>query len=176
MVFLWLPQVTPARPYVRAEIQFTVRFVFLDTHWWLQAPSGPAKNQVLTKVEDALRTADGRHVIVAAHHPFASGGAHGGPMPVWEGLGILWLLRKTGSLVQDLNATVYRDLLEGLQGVFARVGKPLIFAGGHDHSLQVVEKVEDNVSDGTHGDDAPAPSGETTSQPGTTGSTPPAAS
>ena len=29
---------------------------------------------------------------------------------------------------------------------------------------------------GTHGDDAPAPSGETTSQPGTTGSTPPAAS
>jgi hypothetical protein len=120
----------------------TLRVLFLDTHWWLQEPTSPSKRQVFAGVEEALRTADGRHVIIAAHHPFASGGAHGGPMPVWEGLGILWLLRKTGSLVQDLNSAVYRELVFGLKQIFARVGKPLIFAGGHDHSLQVLEEVE----------------------------------
>ena len=39
----------------------------------------------------------------------------------------------------------------------------------------MVDKVEDVVSDVTHGDDAPS-SGEAASQPGTTGSTLPAAS
>ena len=120
----------------------SLRVIFIDTHWWLQEPTLLNRRQVLTRVEEALSSADGRHVMVATHHPFVSGGAHGGPMPIWEGLGILWLLRQTGSLVQDLNSTVYRELLAGLREVFARTGPPLIFAGGHDHSLQVIEDVE----------------------------------
>ena len=120
----------------------TLRVLFLDTHWWLQARSDANKRQLFNRIEQALATADGRHVIIAAHHPFVSGGAHGGPMAIWEGLGILWLLRQTGSLVQDLNSVVYRELLIGLKAVFARVGKPLLFVGGHDHSLQVLEQDE----------------------------------
>jgi hypothetical protein len=118
--------------------------LFLDTHWWLQEPPAPTKARVLTGIEEAMRTAAGRHVLIAAHHPFASGGAHGGPMSIWEGLGILWLLRQTGSLVQDLNATVYRDLLDGMKEIFGRLGPPLLFVGGHDHSLQVLEEVDSN--------------------------------
>jgi hypothetical protein len=119
-----------------------LRILFLDTHWWLQAPRFVPRIDVLAQVEEAIRTADGREVMITAHHPFVSGGSHGGPMPIWEGLGILWLLRQTGSLVQDLNSAVYRELLDGLHEAFRRVGAPLIFAGGHDHSLQVLEDVE----------------------------------
>jgi len=36
---------------------------------------------------------------------------------------------------------VYRELLLGMKDVFSRAGRPLIWAGGHDHSLQVVEDV-----------------------------------
>jgi hypothetical protein len=90
-------------------------------------------------VEEAMRTAGTRDVLIASHHPFVSGGAHGGPVSIWEAFGIIWLLRQTGSLVQDLNSSVYRELVFGLREVFARVGRPLLFAGGHDHSLQVVE-------------------------------------
>ena len=118
-----------------------VRVLFMDTHWWLQERSRASKDAVFPRVEAALEGAGERHVVMAMHHPFASGGAHGGPMPVWEGLGILWLLRQTGSLVQDLNSVVYRELLFGLKDVFARVRRPLIFAAGHDHSLQVLEDV-----------------------------------
>jgi hypothetical protein len=118
-----------------------VRILALDTHWWLQERSSFLKEAVFAAVEEGIRSAGERHVVVAAHHPFASGGAHGGPLPVWEGLGIVWLLRQTGSLVQDLNSVVYRDLLFGLKEVFTRVPRPLIWAAGHDHSLQVLEDV-----------------------------------
>jgi hypothetical protein len=124
------------------DLGSSLRILFMDTHWWLQSPSALVRRQVLARVEYALTTAAGRHVMIAAHHPFVSGGAHGGPMPIWEGLGMLWLLRQTGSLVQDLNSAVYRELLSGLKDVFARAGAPLIFAGGHDHSLQVIEDDE----------------------------------
>jgi hypothetical protein len=116
-----------------------VRLIFLDTHWWLQSREPESKLEVLAGVEEALRTADGRDVVIAAHHPFVSGGAHGGPVAIWEGLGIIWLLRQTGSLVQDLNSAVYKELLLGLRQVFSRAGRPLLYAGGHDHSLQVLE-------------------------------------
>jgi hypothetical protein len=120
----------------------TLRVLFLDTHWWLQPAPLATKRQVLTGIEEAMRTRGSRHVMIAAHHPFTSGGAHGGPMNIWEGLGILWLLRQTGSLVQDLNETVYRDLLDGMKDIFARLGPPLLAVGGHDHSLQVLEEVD----------------------------------
>jgi hypothetical protein len=116
-----------------------VRLLFLDTHWWLQERRSALKLEVLRGVEEAMRTAGGREVVLAAHHPFVSGGAHGGPVSIWEAFGIVWLLRQTGSLVQDLNSTVYRELLVGLRGAFSRTGRPLLFVGGHDHSLQVLE-------------------------------------
>lgn len=45
-----------------------------------------------------------------------------------------------GSLVQDLNSTAYRELQVGLAQLFREIRRPLIYAGGHDHSLQVIEQ------------------------------------
>lgn len=115
------------------------RLAFIDTHWWLQNRDTVRARELLQGMERALATAGEKPVIMAAHHPFVSGGAHAGPVPIWKGLGILALLRRSGSLIQDLNSVPYRSLVEGMRGVFDRTGPPLVFAGGHDHSLQVIE-------------------------------------
>lgn len=136
----FLPDAGSPGPAV-VDVRDWLRFVILDTHWWLQRQPEAEKRAFMEQVEEAMAGAGERHVVFAAHHPFASGGAHGGPLPIWEGLGVVWLLRQTGSLVQDLNSVVYRELLFGLKEIFARAGRPLVFAGGHDHSLQVLEDV-----------------------------------
>jgi hypothetical protein len=118
-----------------------VRFVFLDTHWWLQADHlDILRDTVFFSVTQILEQSRDRSLIFVSHHPFASGGAHGGPVPIWRGFGILWLLKKTGSLVQDLNSPVYRELQGGLENLFEKIQRPLIYAGGHDHNLQVIEQ------------------------------------
>ncbi len=120
-----------------------VRFVFLDTHWWLQADhDNVLRDTVFFNVNQILRGSGERAVVFVSHHPLSSGGAHGGPVPIWRGFGILWLLKKTGSLVQDLNSPVYRELQGGLERLFKEIRRPLIYVGGHDHSLQVIEQTD----------------------------------
>jgi hypothetical protein len=48
-------------------------------------------------------------------------------------------------LVQDVTSRPYRTMIEGFLDVFAREGPPLVLAGGHDHSLQVLV---DTIADG----------------------------
>ena len=116
------------------------RFVFLDTHWWLQADHlNVLRDTVFFNVNQILRQSRDRTLIFVSHHPFESGGQHGGPVPIWRGFGIVWLLKKTGSLVQDLNSPVYRELQNGLEKLFKEIGHPLIYVGGHDHNQQVFE-------------------------------------
>lgn len=114
------------------------RFLVLDTHWWLQNPGERRLERVATDIADAIRTAGDRDVAVVAHHPFQSAGVHGGPIPFWRGFGLLYLLRRSGALIQDLNATPYRDFRLGVREAFEATRPPLLWAGGHDHSLQVL--------------------------------------
>lgn len=117
------------------------RFVFLDTHWWLQADHlDILRDTVFFNVNQILRQSRDRSLIFVSHHPFESGGQHGGPVPIWRGFGVIWLLKKTGSLVQDLNSPVYRELQAGLEKLFKEIGHPLIYVGGHDHNQQVFEE------------------------------------
>jgi hypothetical protein len=73
-----------------------------------------------------------------AHHPYASAGPHGALVATTRAMGLLYLLKKSGTLIQDLNSPIYEDFLVRLRRAFDVAGRPpLIFAGGHDHSLQV---------------------------------------
>jgi hypothetical protein len=80
--------------------------------------------------------------MIATHHPYKSASAHGGVIPIWSALGIKWLLYKTGAALQDLNSLPYRDFITRLAGIFERRGVPLLFAGGHDHVLQVIRATD----------------------------------
>jgi hypothetical protein len=119
-----------------------VRIVFIDTHWFLQRPPRPEQRAFFDELEEAFATAGDREILVLAHHPWRTSGPHG----VSEGgraLGYYYLLEKSGALVQDLRSPVYGDFIDSFrERVRASGRRPLVFAGGHDHSLQVFGESE----------------------------------
>lgn len=121
-----------------------LRLLMLDTSWWL-LDGGRAfqtHGDVLAAVEAAIGEAGDREVLIAAHHPFRSGGEHGGEFSFWETFGVRYLLARSGAILQDLTSLPYRELEGGLREVFRRTRPPLIFAGGHEHNLQVIRGTE----------------------------------
>lgn len=150
---------------VTVDVGRRVRLVFLDTQWWLHRhakPVGPtstcpadSEEEVLGALRDAVRGAAGRHVLVAGHHPPASGGPHGGyfpfvdhVFPLREFKNWLWLplpiigsaypiARQNGISPQDLSSTAYRHMRDSFESAF-RDTPPLAYLAGHDHGLQVL--------------------------------------
>jgi hypothetical protein len=121
-----------------------LRLILLDTAWWLLSADAAGKAAVLEEIDRAMETAGDREVVVAAHHPFRSVGPHGGFFPFWQTAGLRYILARSGAILQDLTSVPYRELERGLQRIFERHGPPLVFAGGHEHSLQVIEGGEAN--------------------------------
>lgn len=123
-----------------------VRFLMLDTAWWLlDGGRLSLENQgdVLAGVERAMETAGDREIFIAAHHPFRSGGPHGGEFDFWRTIGFRYLLARSGAILQDVTSVPYRKLEYGLRDIFRRQGSPLGFIGGHEHSLQVLSPLRD---------------------------------
>jgi hypothetical protein len=119
-----------------------LRLILLDTAWWLLSDEPEDKGNVIGGVGRALDSADGREVVIAAHHPFDSGGPHGGLAALSRGLGIRAILSRSGALLQDLHSRPYQDLRQGLLTAFRAYGRPTLFAGGHEHSMQLVRAAE----------------------------------
>lgn len=146
------------------RVSDSVVIIAIDTQWWLhkfeRSAGDPGKDRAdvnddfilkLTKViqrnKDAL-------VIVVGHHPMKSRGPHAGVLPLVDHLfplrqlhPALWIpLPIVGSLYplgrrryfggrQDLGHTAYRSLIRHLDKAFSQ-HRNLIYAAGHEHSLQ----------------------------------------
>ncbi len=117
------------------------RLLILDTAWWLLEGDVEHRQAVLRAIDEAFATAGDREILVAAHHPFRSGGPHGGSFSFWETLGVRYILFRSGAILQDISSRPYRELEIGLRSVFERHGAPLAFIGGHEHSLQLLTGV-----------------------------------
>jgi hypothetical protein len=115
-----------------------VRLVLLDTAWWIFDAEPHRKEEMVERLGEAIATAGEREVVIAAHHPFATAGPHGGESTVWKDLGVRFLLARSGAMLQSLDSRVYRDLNAALKELFERGDRPLAFIGGHEHSLQVI--------------------------------------
>jgi hypothetical protein len=143
-----------------------LRLVLLDTQWWFQDPPKPLDpsshcrfdraDEIVAGLDSALAGAGSRLVVVAAHHPLSTHGHHGGffswkdhvfplraaaswawlPLPI---VGSLYpLSRQLGITEQDLMHDRYRDMRLQLRAALLRQ-PPLVFAAGHEHTLQVLE-------------------------------------
>ena len=133
-----LPNAGDPGPVVR-DLRRNARIVFIDTHWFLQERSPQLQDEFFARFESALAGAGEREVIVVAHHPYFSAGPHGAVVPGYHAGGLDYVLKKSGALVQDLNSPVYSRLLGRLRAAFRSAKRPpLVYAGGHDHSLQVL--------------------------------------
>ena len=133
-----LPAAGEPGPTVR-DLRRNVRIAFFDTHWFLQERQAHQREEFFGRMQAALDGARDREVILVSHHPYYSAGPHGAIVPGYHTGGIAYALKKGGALVQDLNSPAYLDLLAGLRRTFEASRKPpLVYAGGHDHSLQVL--------------------------------------
>ena len=122
-----------------------VQLLAIDLDWWLlDADERPACDGIgseadfVNALERTLRAHAESHVVVVAHHPLRTGGPHGG----WgRGFFTSQLVRMAGGLgieVHDLDTSAYRSMLKRLRPALA-AEPPLVYAAGHDHSLQVIE-------------------------------------
>jgi hypothetical protein len=137
-----VPEAGTGGPHV-LDLGTHVRLSILDTAWWLLGGGeGPAHQAVLDSLEAVIQSAGDREILVAAHHPLRTAGTHGGTFSFWRTLGVRYLLVRSGTILQDLTSAPYRALENGLRAIFARNSPPLVFIGGHDHSLQVFRSIE----------------------------------
>ncbi|RPI72618.1 MAG: hypothetical protein EHM47_07930, partial [Ignavibacteriales bacterium] len=138
-----------------------VRVIFLDSQWWLHNYLKPDssnsecypvnKYDIVDSVDNLIKNAGDRFVIIAAHHPLESYGPHGGffdwkahifplldfnqylwiPLPV---IGSFYpLLRMAGVSSQDMSNSTNKDYVEGLKGILSKYSN-IIYAAGHEHS------------------------------------------
>ena len=142
-----------------------VRLLLLDTQWFLHEHDKPvdptsacvidSPEEVVVALAAAIQSAGERELVVAAHHPLASGGPHGGRyslrqhvFPLTDLRPWLWIplpgigssypvARKAGASPQDLSSEANTRMRVTLQRAFA--GRPpLAWVAGHEHNLQVI--------------------------------------
>jgi hypothetical protein len=121
-----------------------LRFVALDTQWWLHdfivrdsLSNCPTTTGEVTAAlrSDVEQVADGRVVIVAGHHPLMTGGQHGGYC------GLSGAFRRLGATNQDILSSANKTMRDSLASAFKKK-KPLVYASGHDHNLQLMKGPE----------------------------------
>ena len=141
-----------------------VRVVVVDTQWWLHRGTKPSvdRGRIVADLRRAYATE--LPVVLLAHHPLQSTGNHGGffdwrdyLFPVTRATDSLWawlipapfvypLARRHTPLgsEQDLFSAGFErlrsDLERGSRPLPAgQAGRPVLYAGGHEHNLQVME-------------------------------------
>jgi hypothetical protein len=118
-----------------------LRLIAIDSQWWLHSyivrdSSSHCPASTMAAVTAALRSevrppGDGRVVLVAAHHPLMTGGAHGGYC------GLTGPYRRFGGASQDILSSANRTMRDSIHSAFEG-HPPLAYVAGHDHNLQVL--------------------------------------
>ncbi len=122
-----------------------IALVAIDTQWWLEdekiyGNTGTyqleSEGEFLLELDDVLWRYAHKHLVVVAHHPIFTNGEHGGHFQGLRSLftGEMFSRRYLGT-PQDLSNLKYRHLRKGLLDVFQH-HRDLVYAAGHDHSLQ----------------------------------------
>jgi len=145
------------------KIATNLYYVFLDTQWWLQnwrSENGinegchvKSRQEFLELLQEIFIKHKNDQIVVMMHHPLFSNGEHGGkfsaadhffplrilnsnlwiPLPVLGS--VLPLYRGLGGVKQDIPHPLYQQLKKGILNILSQ-NKHVIFASGHDHSLQ----------------------------------------
>jgi len=151
-------------PMETIEINEDVVVIVLDTEWyvtnWDKHPgindkcSIKSREKFLLELADEIKDNRQRTTIIALHHPMFSYGPHGGqfsfkqqfyptktliPLPILGS--VINILRKTtGASIADIQNKRYWELRNRVT-TLAQYSENVIFASGHEHTLQyIVEK------------------------------------
>jgi len=150
---------------VEVSITKDIVLVMIDSQWWIQTNEKPGiesdcpfktKAEVLAALDDILSRNSQKLVLLAFHHTFRSYSPHGGyftlkehifpftdvmpnlyiPLPI---IGSIYpLTRALFGTAQDIKHPLYQSMISDIEGVVN--GHPnVIYAAGHDHSLQLIQ-------------------------------------
>ncbi len=146
------------------------KLVALDSTWWFL---DPGERERLAREAGCPRSSEAEVVaalrrqlacaeascpprVLLAHHPLASNGSHGGyfparehlwcaePLPVPLGCSLLVLARRSGLAPQDQASPPYRRFVRGVREAMEKA-PPLVYAGGHEHTLEVLDDPQAGV-------------------------------
>ncbi len=130
----WQPPVGSLGPALLATSRESFRVIAIDSERWRLALEAcgsspcPTVETAETALEELLHCDGCAPAIVVAHHPLVSQGRHGGCL---GSVRLPWLRLSN----QDLAAPLYRAYVKSV-GDALKAHPPLLFAAGHDHSLQ----------------------------------------
>lgn len=157
----WLPEPGCGMSFV--DISDDVHLIILDSQWIL---ANWNKNPLINRNCDEIKTLDqfyeefetelkknqNKTTLVALHHPLYTNGVHGGsyelskhlfpsqkkiPLPGLASLANL--IRVTGGVSkQDTQNNQYQSMVDKISGIASRWNR-VVFASGHEHSLQYIE-------------------------------------
>jgi hypothetical protein len=133
----WRPAPGELGPELVAPTHGLFRVLAIDSERWRLAAGACAKNSnactelhaAEQRLAAALDCAGCAPAVVVAHHPLRTVGEHGG-------CELSWLRRMVKLGGQDVAAPAYQAYIASLERALA-AHPALLFAAGHDHSLQV---------------------------------------
>lgn len=152
---------------VKIKIGKGIVMFAIDTQWWMHPYEKPPiesadcmvsnEEEFLGELKDELINSNNKNILVVGHHPLYSDGNHGGyfqfkdhmfpltffndnlyiPIPI---LGSIYpIYRSTYGHITDLIHPEYQRLIHGLEEAFEGIDG-MVYAAGHEHSLQYYEK------------------------------------
>jgi len=143
-----------------------ISLIVLDTQWWLHDYRKPGKDDnssqckqvtetgVIESIKKQImeETRKQRHIMLVAHHPLKSYGEHGAFYSMKDLVRPLYLFEQNirKSIFagrQNLHNAIYKNMRAKIQDAirsgYGKVKIPLIYAAGHDHSLQIIKDSEE---------------------------------
>ena len=144
---------------VKVDLNDRLTLLVIDTEWWLHEHNKSFGDtgeydleedaNFLLELDDLVKRNDDKDLIVVGHHPLFTNGSHAGIRSLGDHLfplrnihpALAIPLPVVGSFVrinserQDLNHSRYQSLRVSLTRIFSQ-HEDLIYAAGHDHTLQ----------------------------------------
>ena len=149
-------------PIESIDVSKKIQLIVVDTQWylenWNKSPTINDECEIKTRkrffeeLEGELKKAQNKRVVFAMHHPMYTNGTHGGfydaskhlyptqkkiPLPVISSL--LTQVRSQGGVsIQDRYNERYNELMNRIETMALEYDN-IVFASGHEHSLQYIE-------------------------------------
>jgi len=152
---------------VEIPVTNDLTMIILNSQWWAQPGPKPVGEKdgcqsrsgkdAIAKLKEILNRTEGQYRLIATHHPLFTNGQHGGRFPFKRHIFPLTDAHKrlyiplplVGSLYpyyrkyigarEDMIDKTYKQFREQLLRLFSAHRK-LLYAAGHDHSLQYFRK------------------------------------
>lgn len=160
---IWQPAV--GCPIESREVSKGIQLIVIDSQWYLSkwddiptinddCDQIKTRDQFFLEIEGEFKKNQDKTIIVSLHHPIFTNGVHGGqyaaikhifptqrkiPVPIFSSL--INLIRTSGGVsAQDKQNKRYQSLADRIAALAQASKAPrIIFASGHEHTLQYIE-------------------------------------